>query len=61
MLAAVPWRHRKKGCALLERFSTTIAIVPSGFKNAVVVSVSMVDELMIRLAPGRMNFEKWPI
>jgi hypothetical protein len=59
--AALPSSRRLKGCASSERFKMTTAMLPSVFKKAVVSSRSIVDELIIRFAPGRMNFEKWPM
>lgn len=59
--AAFPCIQRLKFCDLSDKFRTTTAMVPSGLVKAVVKRSSVEDELMMRLAPGRMNFEKWPI
>ena len=61
VLVDFPAKERLNGCGVSERFNTITAIFPSGFKKAVVSSLSVEDELIMRLAPGRMNFEKWPI
>src|SRR5216683_601159 len=42
-------------------FMTTTASVPSSLTNAVVSSMLRLGDARIRLAPGRMNFEKWPM
>jgi len=39
---------------------TTTATVPSSFTKAVASSMLRLGDARIRLAPGRMNFEKWP-
>jgi hypothetical protein len=61
IFALCPASQKLNGTTASERLRTTTAILPSGFKNAVVSSLSVVDELMIRLAPGRMNLENWPM
>ena len=58
---ALPPRFSLKATAFSEAFITTTAIEPSVFLNAVVASTSVVEEATMRLAPGRMNFEKWPM
>ena len=57
-LAAFPSIHKTRDIPLSDKFMATTATVPSGFKKAVVLRSSWVEELMMRLAPGRMNFEK---
>src|SRR5712692_927409 len=42
-------------------FMTTTATVPSSLTKAVVSSMLRLGEARIRRAPGRMNFEKWPM
>ena len=54
-------RFSLKLTAFSEAFITTTAIEPSVFLNAVVASASVVDDAATRFAPGRMNFEKWPM
>src|SRR5438067_972826 len=41
-------------------FMTTTATLPSALTKAVVSSMLRLGDARIRLAPGRMNFEKWP-
>jgi hypothetical protein len=60
-LAARLFIQRKNGSSVSDKFITITAIFPSGFKNAVVNKLSVVEELMIRFAPGRINLEKWPM
>src|SRR6266566_4245973 len=42
-------------------FMTTTATVPSSLTKPVVSSMLRLGDARIRLAPGRMNFEKWPM
>jgi len=57
LFAALPLTHNEKGCSLSDRFSTTTATLPSGLRKAVVIKSSVIEELVIRLAPGRINLE----
>src|SRR2546422_9883219 len=41
-------------------FMTTTATVPSSLTKAVASSMLRLGDARIRLAPGRMDFEKWP-
>ena len=59
--ADLPCIQRLKLWGLSVVLRTTTAIDPSGLMKAVVEIVSIEDELIMRLAPGRMNFEKCPM
>ena len=47
--------------AVAVGFMTTTATVPSWFTKAVVSNMLRLGDARIRRAPGRMNFEKWPM
>src|ERR1051326_6104879 len=46
---------------LAPGFMTTTATFPSGFTNPVASNMLRLGATTMRLAPGRMNFEKWPM
>jgi hypothetical protein len=46
---------------IIEVFNTTMASFPLALIKAVVCSLSLLDELITRCAPGRINFENWPM
>ena len=53
--ADIPRNFSANGMVFSERFMTTAAIRPSGFRNAVVSSSSSVEAQEMRRAPGRTN------
>ena len=61
VLAPWPASHSWKSRGLSGWFITTTATLPLGLRKAVVFRVSRFEEATMGLAPGRMNFEKWPM